>query len=227
MRGNGRDTAENIHEFNASTTSLTKLQAVFYILPRLIGVIALLASCSLRPNQPSSMVQHTTVPSSIESTEAKQTLTQSPPIHTTLTALPDGPSAERSRIVLQAFFHAYNRHDLDGVLAMLVDAPVYGDCDFTNRRMHVFETKDDLQVWLKARFAEDDQFIVQEMIIGPSMGSPPNDPRSTAVEVLRTNTTLEAIGHQKRSLFKIVLNNEGNRINFINTYGNIDCEAGR
>ncbi len=201
---------------------------IIYILPSIIGVIALLISCSVRLNQPPSTVEHTPVPSHVEFNEANQTPTLSPSnIRATLMTLPDGPSVERSRIVLQSFFDAYNRHDLNGVLAMLVDAPVYGDCDFTNRRMHVFETKDNLQIWLKARFAERDQFIVQEMIIGPSTGSPPNDPRSTAVEVLRTNTTLEAHGQEKWSLFKIVLNNEGNRINFINTYGNIDCQAGR
>jgi hypothetical protein len=66
---------------------------------------------------------------------------------------------------------------------------------------------------------------VEEIIIAPAEDSPPNDPRSSAVKVFRSNETLK--DPQKRSLFKIILNAEGNRIQFINTYGNVDCEAGR
>jgi hypothetical protein len=142
-------------------------------------------------------------------------------------AQPDGPSVARSGLVLQTFFDAYNRHDGPGVLAALAETFAYGDCDFAGRRMHVFETRDDLAAWLELRFADGDQLAVEETIIAPAEGSPPNDPRLTAVWVLRTSGSLEAASLQKRSLFKIVLDLEGDHIQYLNTYGNVDCEAGR
>ena len=145
-------------------------------------------------------------------------------ISATLLALPPGPSIESSRIVLQAFFDSYDRHDVTGVLNTLAEAFAYGDCDFTGHQMFVFETKDALTDWLQARFVEGDQFRVDEMIIAPAEGSPANDPRSTAVQVSRTN---ENLVQEKQSLFKIILNTDGNRIQYLNTYGNVDCEAGR
>jgi hypothetical protein len=104
---------------------------------------------------------------------------------------------------------------------------LYGDCNFIDRQMHVFETRDDLIIWLEAKFAEQDQFLIEEMIIAPAEGSPPNDPRNTAARVVRTNTSRQALAKTKHSLFKIVLNTEGNSIQYLNTYGNLDCEAGR
>ncbi|HKY54783.1 MAG TPA: hypothetical protein VJM08_10780 [Anaerolineales bacterium] len=126
--------------------------------------------------------------------------------------------------MLEAFFDSYNRHDLSGVLATLAETFAYGDCDIPISHMWVFESKEDLSAWLQEKFAEGDQFLVEEMIIAPAEGSPANDPRSTAVQVLRTSETL---AQGKQSLFKIILNTEGNRIKYLNTYGNVDCEAGR
>jgi len=93
--------------------------------------------------------------------------------------------------------------------------------------MLVFEAKEDLKAWLQTKFAEGDRFRVDEMIIAPAEGSPANDPRSTAVQVFRTNQSLKELFEGKASLFKIVLNKEGNHIQYPNTYGNVDCEAGR
>ncbi len=110
---------------------------------------------------------------------------------------------------------------------MLAETFTYGDCNFIDRQRHVFETRDDLIIWLEAKFADQDEFFIEEMIIAPAEGSPPNDPRNTAVRVVRKNTSLQALAKAKHSLFKIVLNPEGNRIQYLNTYGNLDCEAGR
>jgi hypothetical protein len=129
--------------------------------------------------------------------------------------------------VLKAFFESYNRHDLAGVLTTLSDTFAYGDCDFAARQMLVFETKEDLTAWLQAKFAEGDRFRVDEMVIAPAQGSPANDPRSTAVQVFRTSKTLKELFEGKPSLFKIILNVAGNRIQYLNTYGNVDCETGR
>lgn len=148
-------------------------------------------------------------------------------ISTTLAALPSSPSIESSRIVLQAFFDSYNHYDVVGVLATLAETFAYGDCDFAESQMLVFETKEDLTAWLQTKFAEGDRFRVDEMIIAPAEGSPANDPRSTAVQVFRTNQSLKELFEGKPSLFKIILNAEGNRIQYLNTYGNVDCEAGR
>src|SRR5688500_18099112 len=107
---------------------------------------------------------------------------ESTDISTTLTALPSNPSIESSRIVLQAFFDSYNRYVLNGVLATLAETFAYGDCDFAERQILVFETKEDLTVWLQAKFVEGERFREDEIIIAPAEGSPANDSRSTAVQ---------------------------------------------
>ena len=146
-------------------------------------------------------------------------------ISSTLAVLPSNPNINSSQIVLQFFFEAYNRHDVARVLDTVAETFAYGDCDFAERQMLVFETKPDLTIWLQRKFAEQDRFQVIEMIIASPEGSPANDPRSTAVQVLRTNKVLK--GKDKQSLFKIILNDEGNRVQYLNTYGNVDCETGR
>ena len=159
--------------------------------------------------------------------ETLNTITQAPTadLLTMLTTLPPGVNIQTSRLVLQTFFDSYNRHDLTGVLATLSETFTYGDCDFVRGQMFVFETKEDLAIWLQTKFADGDHFRVDEMIIAPADGSPANDPRSIAVKVLRTS---EILKDQKRpSLFKSILSTEGNRIQYLNTYGNVDCEAGR
>ena len=147
-----------------------------------------------------------------------------PPTATRPPTAAAGPSIEKSRALLEAFFVAYNAHDLDAVLATLDSTFAYGDCDFAARQMRVFEDRAALVAWLTARFAEGDQLALEELVIAPAEGSPPNDPRSTAAQVART---LAGLAGEKRSLFKIVLNEAGDRIQYLNTYGNVDCAAGR
>ena len=161
------------------------------------------------------------------SKQTSGTNTQTPvaDLPATLIALPSGPNEETSRIVLESFFDAYNRHDVEGVLITLSETFAYGDCDPAARHMFVFEEREDLAVWLQTKFADGDQFLVEKMIIAPPEGAPPNEPRSTAVSVNRTNKSLK--NGEKQGLFKIVLNEEGNRIQYLNAYGNVDCEAGR
>jgi hypothetical protein len=110
---------------------------------------------------------------------------------------------------------------------MFAETFAYSDCDFEERQMFIFETKHDLAKWLQTKFADEDQFQVIEMVIAPPEGSPANDPGLAAVQVLRTNETLKVLAPEKQILFKIVLNEEGNRIQYLNTYGNVDCETGR
>lgn len=148
-------------------------------------------------------------------------------ISATLAALPSNPNIRSSQTVLRTFFDAYNGHDLAGVLATFAETFAYGDCDFEKRQMLVFETKPDLATWLQTKFADADHFQVIEIIIAPPEGSPANDPRLTAVKVSRPSETLNGLAWVKQSFFKIVLNEQGNRIQFLNTYGNLDCEAGR
>ena len=168
-----------------------------------IGVICALASCSLRP-----LVEY--------------------PSPTGVATLSPGPSKERTQAVLQAYFDAYNDHDSDGVLATLSPTSVYGDCDYAHRTFRVFRDKEDLTQWLQSRFAEDDRFKVVQMTIGPAEGSPPNDPRLAGVEVLRSNATLDSNSNQpKQIVFKIVLAESGDQIQYLNTQGNVACQAGR
>jgi hypothetical protein len=68
---------------------------------------------------------------------------------------------------------------------------------------------------------------VEDIIIAPVEGSPASDPRSTAVQVSRTSETLKDWAKDKQGLFKVILNTEGNRIQYLNTYGNVDCKAGK
>lgn len=136
--------------------------------------------------------------------------------------LPAGPSNQKSQIILQAFFDAYNHHDLPGVLATLGDVN-YGDCDYANGVFHSIHTKDDLATWLKARFADQDRLEIREMYIGAADGYPPNDPTSTGVDVRRTSNTLQAIGTTKRLGIKIILTKDGDKIGAVAIEGNVSC----
>lgn len=48
-----------------------------------------------------------------------------------------------------------------------------------------------------------------------------------AVQVKRISEILKDLVQGKQSLFKTILNLDGNRIQYLHTYGNMDCEAGR
>jgi len=142
----------------------------------------------------------------------------------TLTALPPGPSIERTRIILEAYFDAYNHHNVAGVLEVLSTTFEYGDCDYQNHVDLVIKDYEELKQWLSSRFELHDHFEVIELTIAPAEGSPPISPRMAAVEVIRTSDILPSDG--RRSLFKIVMDEAGDHISFLNTEGNILCRKG-
>lgn len=140
----------------------------------------------------------------------------------TSVTLSTSPSRQKSRIILETFFDAYNRHDLPAVLATF-DRINYGDCDYANGAFHSIHTSDDLAKWLQERFADHDHFVIIAMDIGTSDGYPPNDPRVTGVDVERTSNTLQIVGKTKRLGIKIILTKDGDKIGSAAIEGNISC----
>jgi hypothetical protein len=176
-----------------------------------------------------TVMQQSTLPSTATSTpSATKLILQTPTSGIndsgTLTALPPGPSIERTRIILEAYFDAYNNHDVAGILEILSTTFQYGDCDYQNHVDLVLKDYEELKQWLSSRFDLHDHFEVVEMTIAPAEGSPPISPRMAAVEVIRTSDILPSDG--RRSLFKIVMDEAGDHISFLNTEGNILCRKG-
>ncbi len=77
------------------------------------------------------------------------------------TALPTasgGASLARSEALVQDFVDAYNRHDINGVLATFDSKLKYGDCDYATSHLVLLTTKKQLRQWLRTVFEEQDTF---------------------------------------------------------------------
>lgn len=117
------------------------------------------------------------------------------------------PSVQRTRAALSAFFTAYNRQDLAAAMRIISpDINQFADCDWAFRRptdgvgAQAAQARrvTHLRMWLRARFAEHDQFH-QIMFDGA-------DPGVQGVEAQRTSDVLAAQGlspHQES--FKIIM----------------------
>lgn len=145
------------------------------------------------------------------------------PITATLAALPPGPSAERTRIVLQAFADAYRRQDVAGILALFPDLFNYWDCDYARRENHFIRDKDTLAAWLRARFADHDRLEVTNIVIG---GYGSTKPITGGIEVIRTSDALRARGRSRTVGIKVGLTEAGDRIDTIALEGNSACPRG-
>jgi ketosteroid isomerase-like protein len=71
-----------------------------------------------------------------------------------------GLSADQGRATMTAFFAAYNRHDVNGVLATMAGSVVYLDCDYVRHRDVEFTNKEALSRWLGLRFREHDHVTI-------------------------------------------------------------------
>jgi hypothetical protein len=84
------------------------------------------------------------------------------PIVPAATTAPPRPAAlEQSAALVNAFFDAYNRQDVAGVLAVL-DPIDYTDCAEPSTAKTVIHTREALQRWLLARFAKREQLGMQQ-----------------------------------------------------------------
>lgn len=116
-----------------------------------------------------------------------------------------------------AFVDAYNRHDVQGVLATLDDTFLYGDCNPVTEQYlqlgHHSDDKAELAVWLRDRFKDGEHFAVVGEAIGTPDGIPANDPLVTGLSLVRTSTVLTEAGKQPVQLnTKIILNPSGEKL---------------
>lgn len=137
-------------------------------------------------------------------------------------AVPAGPSEARLRAVLQAYFDAYNNHDIAGVLAILGDRFQYGDCDEARHIARSFHSKVEVATWLRARFAEHDRFTQVDL------GSPDhalNSPPAANPGFIRTNDTLRAQGRILVAGAKVILTQAGDRISTMALTSDVLCAS--
>jgi hypothetical protein len=87
------------------------------------------------------------------------------------------------------FFAAYNAGDLKAVMAFLDDAPRLSDCDYRTGRVVFIDRRPAVEAYLRARFAEHDNWVVQ------LFNENPQNFQLVGVEPLqRQNDTLLALG---------------------------------
>jgi YVTN family beta-propeller protein len=127
-------------------------------------------------------------------------------------AWPPTLTTAHSRVVIQAFVDAYNRHDVAGVIALFPARFLYGDCDYARHTSSTLTSKAALAAWLRARFAEHDYFAQANVVMNGPQSYPVNDPRGGGVENLRTSDALRAQHGNANIAFKITLTPDGTRI---------------
>jgi len=82
----------------------------------------------------------------------------SSPSATALPTASGGASLARSEALVQDFVDAYNRHDINGVLATFDSKLKYFDCDYATSHLVFLTTKKQLRQWLRTVFEEQDTF---------------------------------------------------------------------
>jgi len=104
------------------------------------------------------------------------------------TALPTaaGPSLAQSKALMQKYLDAYNRHDINGVLATFDTKLKYGDCDYATSHVVPFTTKQQLRQWLRTVFEEQDTFQHAQI-----MG---RDPGVVGFLSVRASSVIRALG---------------------------------
>jgi len=104
------------------------------------------------------------------------------------TALPTaaGASLAQSKALMQEYLDAYNRHDINGVLATFDSKLKYGDCDYATSHLVFLTTKKQLRQWLRTVFEEQDTFQ-HAQIIG-------RDPGVVGFLSVRASSVIQALG---------------------------------
>lgn len=138
------------------------------------------------------------------------------PLAGTFGSLLLGPSVARTHNLLMMSVDAYNRRDVDGVLATLDDNFQYGDCNpVTEQYRQIGKHSDDkaqLASWLRERFTDGEHFAVVGEAIGTPYGTPPSDPRVSGLSLLRTSAALARAGKQPVHVNpKIIVNATGDK----------------
>jgi len=92
------------------------------------------------------------------STRSSWARAPSAPNPTALPTASGGASLAGSEALVQDFIDAYNRHDINGVLATFDSKLKYYDCDYATSHVVLLTTKQQLRQWLRTVFEERDTF---------------------------------------------------------------------
>jgi len=101
---------------------------------------------------------------------------------------PHGSQPNRERTLARTFLDRYNRHDVAGVLALLADDVVYGDCDSSQGTIVDLVGKSAVEAWLQKRFAEGDRIVQPRAVLRSWLSQPPNDPTTVVLEGSRAGS---------------------------------------
>lgn len=71
---------------------------------------------------------------------------------------------------LTAFLAAYNAGDLDATLAAIAEPWGWSDCDYARGTAMTGQGRDAFAAWLRQRFADHDQLIIGQVILGGQDG---------------------------------------------------------
>jgi limonene-1,2-epoxide hydrolase len=76
----------------------------------------------------------------------------------------DAQQAEAVRTVIE-FIQAYDRADLEAVIALMQDDVAYSDCDYANHTYIAVKGKTAVRDWLRARFADHDRWELGDVTL--------------------------------------------------------------
>jgi hypothetical protein len=136
-------------------------------------------------------------------------------------------TTEQTRLVIQRFVAAYNKHDRAAVLSLVTANVRYLDCDYSDRQAHDLRGKRALTGWLRARFAEHDRFQVTSILAG-GWSDDAVDPRVFGIMGTRTNDAIRAQRLQPQEIngSKGILNQAGTRIRSYQVRDAAGCKVG-
>lgn len=127
---------------------------------------------------------------------------------------------KHTRTVVWSFIHAYNRHDLNGVLTLFIPSARYVDCDWVRQTPRYAIGHAELQRLFQREFADSER-ILQPMITTAN----PHQRYVAGLDFLQTSRSM-----QRRSIaphaggFKIVLETtDYNRIHHMGGVGANGC----
>jgi ketosteroid isomerase-like protein len=137
------------------------------------------------------------------------------------------PDQTRHVQAVLAFYAAYNRRDVGGLLSLLAPGFRYADCNFSTHRNVLIEAAQPLQRWLRARFREHDRF----QIVGDFRANPGPGTAGVGGDVIRHSHSLDPLVAQglipsdNNGLGKFVVN-ASDKIELAGIAGTPFCLAG-
>jgi hypothetical protein len=131
---------------------------------------------------------------------------------------------DETRATVQAFVDAYNRHDINGVLATVAPQPTYwyGDCDYVWHESYGIKGKAPFIRMLRDRFAENDRLQPTQIWEGEDSNGP--SPDTLGISGTRTNDPITVQGLPPQDFgAKVIMDPSTGRIGWFMGGNERDC----